>query len=432
MHFDEKGEIQLAEIPSNLNDDKEERFKEKQKELKIKLLEFLDELENYKNNFLVEKSQNPEKDCSYNGDLLTKHENIRTIHQDINNLIKKDNEEKKNAKLDETKAKLIKNDVYEFINTQEHLTNINTIKNDIESIINHYNSTIGNRILKYNDIEINNYLDNITIYSHEIQSISKKQNDRFEKIKTIASKKRNEIIKKFNEENSNFNQISENLKLIIGNRGFCIEEYKNPDNQLQCYKIKRHSTDNADKKERLKKFSEGEKTAICFAFYLTRIQESKEKDIIAVIDDPICSLDQNIIYNVHSQIIFQMLNNNNVCQWFVMTHNYHFAYLINEFFTKNEITRHSHQTKYLSKGSFQLIDISFKDEYRLLCEYIKEIKDKTIEGMQEYDVLFIGNALRRVSEKFTKFKIKEDRINHSKMKEIIKNSSNDDSKKEEY
>ncbi|QED23024.1 hypothetical protein Deia_00216 [Candidatus Deianiraea vastatrix] len=420
LSLNESGEIELAAIPNNLNDNKKEGFKKEQEKLKTQLLEFFSELVNYTNNFLAEKGKNPEKDCSYCGDLLAKHENIRVIHQNISNLVKEDNEEKKNARPDEAREKLIKNDVYKFINDDKYLSNIKSIKDNIQSIVNTYNSTIGNKILKYNDNEITDYLDNITIYSNEIKSIAKKEDNRFAEIEKTILAKKNEIIKKFNQEKPDIAQINKNLELIIGNRGFHIDEYLNPDNQLQCYKVKRHSTDNEERNRRLKKFSEGEKTAICFAFYLTRIQESKEKDIIAVIDDPICSLDQNIFHNINESIIENIFKNTQIAQCYILTHSYHLSYLlanyllskdndinkkqdINFFTIQNKLTEKPYKSDYRRH--------IFTDEYSFLCRYAKELAEMTDNDLKDKDDYYffsIINVLRRLCENFTKFKIKKD------------------------
>jgi wobble nucleotide-excising tRNase len=68
-----------------------------------------------------------------------------------------------------------------------------------------------------------------------------------------------------------------------------------------------------------KNLSDGEKTAIAFAYYVTRVQDGRNAlaDTIVVIDDPILSLDANHLFNTYALIKTQLAG----CeQFFLMTH----------------------------------------------------------------------------------------------------------------
>ena len=78
-----------------------------------------------------------------------------------------------------------------------------------------------------------------------------------------------------------------------------------------------------------KNLSEGEKTAIAFAYFLTRLKD-KETDLeksIVFLDDPISSLDSNHLYNTYA-IIQTELNGCN--QLFISTHNLEFFNLLKD------------------------------------------------------------------------------------------------------
>ena len=75
--------------------------------------------------------------------------------------------------------------------------------------------------------------------------------------------------------------------------------------------------------ERAKHLSEGEKTAIAFTYFISKMEE-KEFDIensVIVVDDPISSLDTNALYAAGAFIRCHLEKANQV---FVLTHNYYF------------------------------------------------------------------------------------------------------------
>lgn len=79
--------------------------------------------------------------------------------------------------------------------------------------------------------------------------------------------------------------------------------------------------------------SEGEKTFVTFLYFMHLLNGSNNKDLITenrvvVIDDPISSLDSNVLFIV-SNLILKLIddirnNNSNVVQLFVLTHNIYF------------------------------------------------------------------------------------------------------------
>lgn len=75
--------------------------------------------------------------------------------------------------------------------------------------------------------------------------------------------------------------------------------------------------------ERAKHLSEGEKTAIAFTYFISKMEE-KEFDIessVIVVDDPISSLDTNALYAAGSFIRCHL---EKASQVFILTHNYYF------------------------------------------------------------------------------------------------------------
>ena len=84
-----------------------------------------------------------------------------------------------------------------------------------------------------------------------------------------------------------------------------------------------------------KNLSEGEKTAIAFSYYITRVQDGKHAlaDTIAVIDDPISSLDANHLFNTYALIKTQI----GTCkQLFLSTHSFELFNLLKEWAAEEE------------------------------------------------------------------------------------------------
>lgn len=161
-----------------------------------------------------------------------------------------------------------------------------------------------------------------------------------------------------------------------------------------------------------KNLSSGEKTAVAFSYFLTRL-EDKETDIskaIVFIDDPISSLDSNHLYNTFALIQTKL---GDCHQLFISTHNLEFFNLIKEWFKKvkghkdkcnfylNErITKNGAETSDIRELPSLLLD--FKSEYHFLFSKIKSFADGP---STDYESLYqLPNIIRRFLEAFIGFK----------------------------
>lgn len=168
------------------------------------------------------------------------------------------------------------------------------------------------------------------------------------------------------------------------------------------YKIVRE--DGQDVKDTL---SEGEKTFITFLYFYQLLKGSNNKedivtDKVVVIDDPISSLDSNVLFMVSSlvrQIMFDIKNDStDIKQLFIFTHNIYFH---------KEITFNQGKKSY-GEGSFWIVrkrnnksyiqryqENPIKTSYELLW---KELK------IREYQsIVSIQNVMRRILENYFKF-----------------------------
>ena len=90
--------------------------------------------------------------------------------------------------------------------------------------------------------------------------------------------------------------------------------------------------------ERAYNLSDGEKSLIAFAYYITRLEslstEEKSKTIL-FIDDPVSSLDENNIFYIYN-LIFCLLEKKEFLQYFLSTHNLDFLKYTNRFSNKKD------------------------------------------------------------------------------------------------
>lgn len=84
--------------------------------------------------------------------------------------------------------------------------------------------------------------------------------------------------------------------------------------------------------------SEGEKTAIAFVYFITKLQENGNniKDTIVVVDDPVSSFDSNHLFHAYSFLKTQCID---AKQLFVLTHNFTYFKLVRDWFTTTNKNR---------------------------------------------------------------------------------------------
>jgi wobble nucleotide-excising tRNase len=128
--------------------------------------------------------------------------------------------------------------------------------------------------------------------------------------------------------------------------------------------------------------SEGEKTAIAFAYFLTRLSDRSTAlvDSIVIIDDPVSSLDTNHLFNTVALIKTKL---SDCKQLIIMTHNYEFFNLIRDWFMDIENTSKNKQHKDLLQWrSFFVESVTQKEST------IREIPWELISFKSEYHYLF--------------------------------------------
>lgn len=196
------------------------------------------------------------------------------------------------------------------------------------------------------------------------------------------------------------------------------------DKENKGYRIVRKK---GTKKETAKNLSEGEKTAISFVFFMTKLQEDKEilKKSIVVIDDPVSSFDSNHLFNAYSYI-------RNICndadQLIILTHNFMFFRLIRDWIQakcKKKKNIQGNQDNECNYRIFHLtaeyIDgvrqaqlfnaedslLQYNSEYHFL--FSKLYKFKNTRKLKLEDCFLMSNIARKVLEIFLNFKFPKKR-----------------------
>lgn len=171
-----------------------------------------------------------------------------------------------------------------------------------------------------------------------------------------------------------------------------------------------------------KNLSDGERTSVAFAYFLTKLQELKPerfKETIVYIDDPISSLDANHIFQVTAAIkkIFFGKNNagawsTNCKQFFLSTHNFQFFHLIRELEPKKSPKASLYFLRKISGTQSMLGNMpaslcKYSSEYHFLFETIYKFHNAPDKGSHEL-LLLLPNAVRRFTELYTYSRIPSD------------------------
>ncbi|MCP4545935.1 MAG: AAA family ATPase [bacterium] len=159
--------------------------------------------------------------------------------------------------------------------------------------------------------------------------------------------------------------------------------------------------------------SEGEKTAIAFAHFITSVKDGRQPldDTCIVIDDPISSLDASHLFNTYALIKTQL---SGCHQLFILTHSFEFYNLIREWVSdveKDKIKKPQANWKKWSilhvvckdnrESILEVIPkelLQFKSEYHYLFSLLYKFNNS---GVGEFDrLLTLPNVLRRFMEAF--------------------------------
>lgn len=150
--------------------------------------------------------------------------------------------------------------------------------------------------------------------------------------------------------------------------------------------------------------SEGEKTALAFAYFLSKFEnevnsETKIKEAVVVVDDPISSLDDNRLYST-AYLIWHDFEE--VKQLIVLSHNFLFLKFFNSFYNGKANCLFLNQDK-ISELPEELRD--FETPYFYMLRNISNFLDPNNQSVVYEDAKkYLPNFIRRVLETFLSFK----------------------------
>ena len=207
-------------------------------------------------------------------------------------------------------------------------------------------------------------------------------------------------------------QINERLASMLGSQAIQIEVTRDAGDHERFQLVRKSG-------EIAKNLSDGERTAIAFSYFLTKLKELKQddfKETIVYIDDPISSLDSNHIFQVTaaiSDLFFTKVRQPNgseawktACkQLFVSTHNFEFFNLMRELKPDRDNETSLYIVKRISENLSELRDMPaslarYGSEYQFLFDQIYRFHTSA-DKIEHELLLILPNALRRFVELYT-------------------------------
>jgi wobble nucleotide-excising tRNase len=170
--------------------------------------------------------------------------------------------------------------------------------------------------------------------------------------------------------------------------------------------------------------SEGEKTAIAFVYFITKLKENDNKmeNTIVVVDDPVSSFDSNHLFHAYS---FLRSNCDKAKQLFVFTHNFTYFKLMRDWFegvNRNRRRKNPSRdpnaffytiqssTSVPRNSTFKDADLSlvkYNSEYHYIFSKLHAFKDSSTLSRDE--AFLTANLARKLLESFFSFKFPKHR-----------------------
>lgn len=245
--------------------------------------------------------------------------------------------------------------------------------------------------------------------SVKITTLTKANSEKLESITTLERSLSNESLGAVH--------FNERLHKFLGHKEIALVF----DEVEKGYKIQRNKSS-----AHAKNLSEGEKTAIGFIYFMTKVREkdNKPSECILVIDDPVSSFDSNNIFHSYSFLIHEF---GDAKQLFVLTHNFQFFRLIRDWadrknkkdkvksrFYAIEAMPGEARNARIIKASQSLID--YDSEYHYLFQKLFSFREK--KSLEIDEALLIGNVSRKLLESFLSFKFPKKRNNFADLMEV--------------
>jgi len=215
---------------------------------------------------------------------------------------------------------------------EDDITNFNKVLNSIAALVGKHNNKTDNfkseTSKSKRTLELHFAATEMQEFNHaekekkcndleaEANNDSKKIEEIRQNVATLEAQLSNETVgeKEFNNA----------LHHFIGRSDICLKFNRNK----KGYEIIRNGAGEHDGN-----LSEGEKTAVAFVYFITKLKENGNKieNTIIVVDDPVSSFDSNHLFHAYS---FLQSRCENTKQLFILTHNFTYFKLVRNWFSR--------------------------------------------------------------------------------------------------
>lgn len=217
-------------------------------------------------------------------------------------------------------------------------------------------------------------------------------------------------------------EFNDTLHRFIGRSELCL----NFNQKKKGYEIIRNGIGEHDGN-----LSEGEKTAIAFVYFITKLKENGNniKDTIVVVDDPVSSFDSNHLFHAYSFLRTQCTE---AKQLFVLTHNFTYFKLVRDWFSgvnRNRSKKDKPENCFFYRldappGSPRhslLVDAddslkNYGSEYHYIFKKLYEYRSHTTLNRDE--AFLTANLARKLIESFFTFKYPKRRNDISQLMDV--------------
>lgn len=318
-----------------------------------------------------------------------------------------------------------KKDIMSFLGFKQTILDINkeiNTNNENYNNLDSHRKSFLNKIWLYITFKMKTTIETILNKEKKYQDIFSLIDHKKEVIKDKIIVIKGEI-ESLREQTISTKEAVENINTILKNSGFgsfSIEEKELTNNNISEYYLKR---DSGEDEEVFKTLSEGEKNFIAFLYYyqlclgVHDIDESEKRKIL-VIDDPVSSLDSQVLFIVNSLIQHLIANkgktkpekkafkNPLLEQVFILTHNIYFHKEVSLFSHQRICIDHQFFTvkKVSGASKIQINEKPVVNDYFLLWDTLKNINDTIIKNPNDKTHnISITNLMRRILESYVNF-----------------------------
>lgn len=300
----------------------------------------------------------------------------------------------------------------ELISTKEQFQDLQTLINECNKEIKAHNDIVNDYTNQKNKLisAIWKYLNEGHLAT--IETFVKKQEGLTKGIESLKKQyhelreRYSDLNKKIREANKNVTSVQpsvDEINRILKSYGFLNFEIVPSKNEANQYQIQREDGTIADST-----LSEGEATFITFLYYLqlakgSTKEESITEERILVIDDPISSLDSNVLFVVSSLIkeLIKAVKNNtgSIKQIILLTHNVYFHKEVS--FVDGRTPKNGDTHFWIIRKNNNISTIqAFEMENPIQSSY--ELLWKELRNSSQNSGITIQNTMRRIIENYFK------------------------------